>query len=188
MRLDASDFKELKVIGFEPYLPYLNKYMTWAGIDSPNSLLCFLPNLFTESGHFKFVEEIASGDQYDTRVDLGNTPELDGDGRKYKGRGLGQITGRRNYRKFTEWCEENFGFGINFVKNPERVREPEFAVLSAVWFWVVNDLEKYARQGDFRSVASIWNTGKPNSRNINGWSSRLDNLQLVNNWLKKILN
>ena len=63
------------------------------------------------------IREYASGEAYEGRKDLGNTQP--GDGRKYKGRGYVQITGRRNYDLFTEIT------GINLIGNPEEALRPE---------------------------------------------------------------
>ncbi|OZE92439.1 hypothetical protein CH298_02585 [Rhodococcoides fascians] len=93
-----------------------------------------------ESGGLRYMEEIASGDAYDTRTDLGNTPEVDGDGRLYKGRGPIQLTGKNNYRSFSRWAA---GKGLvddpeYFVKNPLRVSEPHWGFLAAAFYWTVS--------------------------------------------------
>lgn len=78
-----------------------------------------------ESHFGRFMMEIASGSAYEGRCsDLGNC--FPGDGRRFKGRGFVQITGRRNY---TQWARK---LGIDFVSNPEKVAVPETAAIILV--------------------------------------------------------
>jgi hypothetical protein len=77
-----------------------------------------------ESHFGRFMMEIASGSAYEGRLDLGNT--VSGDGRRFKGRGFVQITGRRNY---TQWARK---LGIDFVSNPEKVAVPQTAAIILV--------------------------------------------------------
>lgn len=98
-------------------------------IASYQQLIHFLPNAAHESGCFRFMHELASGAAYDTRTDLGNTPEIDGDGEKYKGRGIFQCTGLTVYRELSEYFDEDF------VNHPELLEQPEWACKSAGWFW-----------------------------------------------------
>lgn len=187
MKFTEQDFLSLKVKNSKPFINFINKYSEKFGVNTPDRLIAFFMNLLHESGNFNYVEEIASGDAYDTRVDLGNTPQKDGDGRKYKGRGLAQITGKYNYSEFTKWCKNNSLQSPDFVKEPEKLKEPEWAVLSAFWFWERNKLYLYADKKQFREVASIWNTGKPNSKVVNGLEDRMKKAQLIEAWLIKIL-
>jgi putative chitinase len=172
------------------YLEWLNLYMLQFNINTPYRVICFLANLLQETGNFKYIEELASGDLYDTRIDLGNTPQIDGDGRKYKGKGLAQLTGKKHYKLFTEWCKLKLGINIDFVKYPERLKEPQFAVLSAIYFWNTSNLEKYADKNDFKSVCAIWNTGRASTpeNKINGWEHRKLNYNKMLDWFLKILN
>ncbi|PLL12300.1 hypothetical protein C0V75_10040 [Tabrizicola sp. TH137] len=71
---------------------------------------------------------------------LGNGDADSGDGWAYRGRSLFQLTGRANYRAFSEWHEANFGEGIGFETEPSRAAEPVYAVRSAVYFWLSHDL------------------------------------------------
>jgi putative chitinase len=82
---------------------------------------------------------------------LGNTQE--GDGWKYRGRGLKQLTGRDNYRR----CGN--AIGENFVMFPDRLTLPVNACLSAGWFWSVNKLNEIADRGDVRQMTKIVNGG-----------------------------
>ena len=118
----------------QKYLPFLNKYMGEYGIDTPHRQAQFLAQIGHESVQLRYSREIASGAAYEGRKDLGNT-EL-GDGVRFKGRGLIQITGRSNYKQISdEW-------GIDFISNPELLEQPEYAVKSACWWYKKNVLNK----------------------------------------------
>ncbi len=121
----------------------------------------FLAQICHESGCFRYTEEIASGDAYDTRVDLGNTPEKDGDGRLYKGRGLIQLTGKSNYKKLSNY------FKVDFVKNPSLLKSPAWACKSAGWFWITKNLNELAIKNDFLRITYLINGG------FNGLEDRL---------------
>lgn len=120
----------------DKYLPYLNKYMGEYEINSSVRVAAFLAQIGHESAQLRYVEEIASGAAYEGRKDLGNTQK--GDGVKYKGRGLIQITGRANYQEISK------AFGIDFISNPELLSTPEYAVKSACWWWYNKKLNTLA--------------------------------------------
>jgi len=95
----------------------------------------------TQVGHeslsLKYMEEIADGSQYEGRTDLGNTQP--GDGKRFKGRGPIQVTGRYNYTKFSEWAHSK---GIvstpdYFVMNPSELSKPEYGFHAVTWYWTV---------------------------------------------------
>ena len=77
----------------------------------------------------------------------GNGDADSGDGWTYRGGGLFQLTGRANYRAFTDWHESNFGGGIDFEAEPDRAAEPIYAVRSAVYFWLDHSLPLLADSG-----------------------------------------
>lgn len=84
---------------------------------------------------------------------LGNTQV--GDGYKFRGRGLKQLTGRDNYRRFSKaWLGDE-----SLLDRPERVAEPEGAVASAIWFWASKGLNIVADRGDVAAVTKIVNGG-----------------------------
>lgn len=119
----------------DKYLPYINKYADIYNVNTPDRMAAFLAQVGHESGQLKYAEEIASGAAYEGRKDLGNIQK--GDGVRYKGRGLIQITGRANYTALSK------DLGIDFVSNPKLLQDPEYAVLSAFWYWnkhKLNDL------------------------------------------------
>ena len=129
----------------DKYLPFLNKYWDVLKVNTPDRQAAFLAQVGHESGQLRYSEEIASGKAYEGRKDLGNTNP--GDGVKYKGRGLIQVTGRANYKIFNEWLHKNNYLTINqsIIDNPEIVSlNPEIAVLSAFWYWDLHKLNQLA--------------------------------------------
>jgi putative chitinase len=120
-------------------------------ISTPQRQAAFLANIAHESGSLRYVEEIASGDAYEGRKDLGNTQP--GDGRRFKGRGLPQITGRDNYRA----C--GAALGLDLLANPDLLEQPLPAARSAGWFWKTKNLAPLADADKFGSVCRLWNGG-----------------------------
>lgn len=106
---------------------FLGDAMAKQGITTKARAAMFIAQCAHESGGFHYVEEIASGDAYEWRKDLGNTRK--GDGRKYKGRGYIQITGRANYYRMSKIL------GENFIKYPQSLTSMKFASLSAAVWW-----------------------------------------------------
>lgn len=122
------------------FLDPLNQAVEKYSINTPARLSCFLPQIAHESGSLKYVLEIASGEAYEGRKDLGNINP--GDGVRFKGRGLIQITGRNNYTTLSE------EFAVRFTDHPEKLEEPLYAALSAGWFWKWRDLNSVADKPD----------------------------------------
>jgi putative chitinase len=144
------------------FVPHLNRTMAEFGINTRLRQAHFLAQLAHESGEFNYVEEIASGDAYEGRPDLGNTQP--GDGRRFKGRGLIQITGRANY------TEASRALGVDLVNNPTLLATDELASRSAGWFWQKSGLNAIADQDDVVRVTRIINGG------TNGLSDRTQKL------------
>lgn len=128
------------------YLPFLNKYMPQYGIHSAAATAMFVAQIGHESGAFRYTEELSSGKAYDTgklAESLGNTPEADGDGQRYKGRGLIQITGKANYMALGR---EETGDSTYYLLHPEELSKPDDATMSACWFWYRNGLTQWAEK------------------------------------------
>lgn len=137
------------------YLEPLNVAMADAQIDTPARLAMFLAQIAHESGELRYTEEIASGAAYEYRRDLGNTQP--GDGRKYKGRGLLQITGRANYAECSRWIS---GSDILLIDNPELLAtDALFAARSAAWFWQARALNPASDRADVATVSKRINGG-----------------------------
>ena len=120
----------------------------------------FIAQVGHESGQFRYVRDLG-GEQYLSKYDtgslakrLGNTPEADGDGQKYCGRGLIQITGRANYLE----CGE--ALGLDLIKQPELLEVPQYACMSAAWFWATKGLNTLADAGQFDKITQRINGGQ----------------------------
>jgi len=144
------------------FLDPLNRAMDERGIDTPGRQAAFLAQIAHESGSLRYVKEIASGEAYEGRRDLGNTEP--GDGPRYKGRGLIQITGRANYR---DCSLALFGDEHVLIDHPEFLELPENACRSATWFWASRGLNERADRGEMERITRIINGG------TNGLADRL---------------
>lgn len=133
------------------YLPLLNSAMAEAQINTPRRQAAFLAQLAHESGELKYFEELASGSAYEGRKDLGNTRP--GDGKRYKGRGPIQITGRANYRQAGQ------ALGLDLEGNPKMAADPPVGFRTAGWYWSSRDLNELADRGDFRGITKRINGG-----------------------------
>lgn len=156
------------------YLPILNELMPKFGITSKLRVCHFLAQIALESGELRYSQEIASGKAYDTgrlAVALGNTPEADGDGQKYKGRGLIQLTGTNNYRNFNEYLKKNYPGAPDVLKTPEVVATPHYAVMTACWFFWKSGCLALADKDDVTAVTKRINGG------LNGFDRRKEYLK-----------
>lgn len=154
----------------------LDKYGPAAGLNQPHRLIQYLAQIAHESGGFRYDQELwgptAAQKRYDIRPDLGNTPEADGDGYKYRGRTAMQLTGKRNYLKFYQWCVSNGYNPPDFVAFPDEVNKDPWEGLVPIWYWDVatgQSLNVYADQGDNEMITRKINGG------TNGLADRLEN-------------
>jgi putative chitinase len=123
----------------------------------------FLAQVGHESGGLHWLTELwgptSAQVRYEGRRDLGNTRP--GDGYRYRGRGLIQITGRNNYAQASK------ALATDFIGVPELLAEPEYAVRSAMWFWQAHGLNERADAGKFYEITKVINGG------TNGAAERL---------------
>ena len=127
-------------------------------------MAAFIAQIGHESGQLVYVREIwgptPAQAKYEGRKDLSNS--VPGDGFKYRGRGLIQITGRANYAA----CGE--ALGLDLINQPELLEQPKNACLSAAWFWATNGLNTLADQDQFNTITRRINGG------LNGLQDRLE--------------
>lgn len=137
------------------FVPVLNTAMNRYGIVGTLRAAAFVAQVGHESGQLHYVREIwgptAQQASYEGRADLGNT--VKGDGSKYRGRGLIQITGRANYAA----CGE--AMGLDLINKPELLEMPQHAVMSAAWFWSTKGLNTLADQVQFAKITKRINGG-----------------------------
>lgn len=111
----------------------------------------FLGQVGHESAGFRYMEEIASGAAYEGRRDLGNVKA--GDGKRYKGRGPLQLTGRANYRMYGE------ALGLDLEGDPELASDPATGILIACHYWQTRKLNALADLDDTRGITKKVNGG-----------------------------
>lgn len=176
------------------------------GIDTPLRAAHFLAQVAHESGTFKFKSEnlnyskeslvkvfpkyftTASAEAYHRQPEkianrvyanrMGNGDEKSGDGWKFKGRGYIQLTGKDNYKQFSQDIKDS-----KVYDNPDIVADDEYAGLSAIWFWNRNGLNKIADTDNLRDDKTIIKI----TQRVNGGTHGLaDRIERFNNY-KKIL-
>lgn len=147
----------------QTFLPFLEDAMHEFQINTPARQAAFLAQVGHESGGLHWLVEIwgptPTQARYETRYDLGNVAP--GDGFKYRGRGLIQLTGRGNYQK----CGD--ALGVDLVSDPEKLGEPGLASRSAAWFWKEHGCNELADAGEFEAITRRINGG------LTGYPERL---------------
>lgn len=155
----------------------LTVYGPGDGLDLPHRLAHFIAQVAHESGGFHYDRELwgptPAQERYDTRTDLGNTPERDGDGKKNAGRGPIQLTGGHNIRAFYSWCVDQGYKPPNFPNNPDMINTDPWEGLSAIWYWTVGNptgrsLNRFADANDIETITKRINGG------LNGFDDRLN--------------
>ena len=127
-KIDQRIIQEQKVDEIQiELLPYINEYMEEFKM-SCNERIYFYAQVSAETGKLSKLVEGKSEFKSSTST--------------YKGRGMLQITGKRNYKLFQNYCVTR-GENVNFIDNPELLEQPKYAVLSAFWYWQVNNIKRY---------------------------------------------
>lgn len=170
----------------------LNDLLPKYDVDSPQRIAAFIAQCSHESGHFeKLVENLNYGakglvmtwpkrfttselaNKYERQPEaianfvyanrLGNGDESSGDGWKYRGRGIIQLTGKYNYQKFADEVGISLEESINYLQTKQGATE------AACLFWKNNNLNRFADNGDIRGMTKVINGG------FLGLSEREDN-------------
>jgi putative chitinase len=152
------------------YAELINQTLLKYGGDTLPRIHMFLAQIGHESGELQYTEELASGIAYEGRLDLGNN--LPGDGKRYKGRGLIQLTGKRNY------ALASLALDLPLLEKPEILSEPEPSCNVSGWFFQNNNLWTLCDLGDFKGL-----TKRINGR-YNGMEDRLRLLALCQKYIQ----
>lgn len=130
--------------------PILSVVMDKYSINSPLRMAHFMAQIMHESEQMQLREEMASGEEYEGRADLGNTQP--GDGPLYKGRGFIQLTGRSNYSLY------GLALGVDLLCNPELVATDYAADVSGL-FWANHSLNALADEDNVNAITRMINGG-----------------------------
>jgi predicted chitinase len=147
-------------------VPILNETMCRFEINNRLRAAAFLATLAVESGELKYNEELASGSAYEGRRDLGNTQP--GDGRKFRGHGKIQLTGRDVHKAAGDF------FGVDLIANPLLLAQEPLATESAGWFWrhYKSQMNELADAGEFLKTQIKVNGRNRTTGLPNGWPER----------------
>jgi len=150
-----QDATGCNVINARIFADPLTAAMATYNIDTPKRQAAFLAQIAHETCRFVFLHELWGPTPrqltYEGRADLGNN--VPGDGYRYRGRGLIQITGRANYAAVTMALDHDF------LSNPDDLAQPDWAAMSAAWFWAAHGLNPLADQGLFEAITRGINGG-----------------------------
>lgn len=180
-----AQLKELlpKVKNISDWYESLVDALPQYGIDTSKRVAAFIAQCAHESGGFTRMEEglnysakgltgtwpkrfpVDIATQYERQPQkianrayadrMGNGPEASGDGWKYRGRGILQLTGKDNYRA----CSKVLFQDETLINDPDMLLDPYYAIHSACWFWHVNKLNQYADSGDILTMTKKINGG-----------------------------
>lgn len=136
------------------YISLLTSALPKYQVNTPLRIAHFLSQVGHESMSFVYTQEIASGEAYEGRADLGNTEK--GDGVRFKGRGLMQLTGRANYKSYGK----HINIDLLKLGNEQIVATtPKYSLDVSLWFWDSRKLNRYADNDDIRSITRRVNGG-----------------------------
>ena len=122
---------------YQELLPAYLRLMQWANINTVERAAMLAAQLGHESVGLKYQQEIHDGSNYEGRRDLGNI--YPGDGRRFRGHGWIQVTGRGNHTAVSKWAH---GKGLVptptfFVDNPAALGDDQYCWVGPAWYWTV---------------------------------------------------
>lgn len=150
--IHVAAFQRATVADAAKYLPHLITFMPQYDIYTPLRQAHFLGQIALETNLLLWCQELASGAEYEGKAKLGNTEP--GDGMRFKGRGLIQLTGRTNYKRYGE------EINLDLLKSPNEqivAKDAAHAVRASCFFWRDNNLNLPADQDDGAQVSTIVN-------------------------------
>ena len=149
-----KSFPKASDSNIELFAPIISDVMMRYEVNTNLRKAHYLAQLGHETMELHYREEIASGAAYEWRRDLGNTRK--GDGKRFKGRGHGMLTGRYNYTKYDEFR----GDTKKYILHPELVAEEDFTCADTWgWFWSTKRLNEYADRDSILTVTRLVNGG-----------------------------
>lgn len=153
--------------------PHIEAACGLYGIDTPGRICAFLAQIGHESGGLRYSAEVwgptAAQKTYEGRASLGNTQP--GDGERFKGHGLIQVTGRYNHARVRDRLRARLGPEVpDFEAQPELLALPEWAAVSAADYWDDRGLNALADVGTAEAFVAI-------TRKINGGTNGLADRQ-----------
>lgn len=163
--MDANTLSEvmgnrLPLARYKQLTPAFNAALIQAGCTTVDRVAMWCAQIGHESGGLQWMEELADGSAYEWRKDLGNV--YAGDGKRFKGHGPIQITGRYNHTKVSEWAHSK-GYvptPTYFVDNPTELAGDRYGFLGAVWYWTVaRNMNAYADANDIVGATKAVNGG-----------------------------
>lgn len=144
----------------------LNNYLPQYGINTLIRFDHFFGQAAEETAGFKVLVEYASGREYEGRADLGNTQA--GDGPRYKGRGIFQLTGRSNYERMSQILN------VDLVGNPDLAATFQIAVQTACNYWNERNMNVLADQDNTEAITRKINGGLNGLADRETYTSRAD--------------
>lgn len=159
------------------FVDHLNAAMAAYEINTPKRQAAFLAQIGHETAGLVYTSEIwgptPAQQRYEMRLDLGNTEK--GDGFRFRGHGLIQVTGRFNHAKARDRLRVRFGIRVpDFEAFPEKLTEEEWAAYSAGDYWALKNINARADRDDFDGVSDLVNRGRKTDPegDSNGWADR----------------